>query len=524
MNFYKPEHALIELYKNRIGRMPKKNLIALECFGIYIVSVNFILIIDDIILMNIISSRFFRVAIINICIFVIAYLTYMFIKHKIYKHINFIEEDNSYSNNELYIDLVNEKIEPNRIALITERIFNECNDVYKKLIELLPDAIHIKYKGRIVFSNDAGAKLYGFNSPYEFIGRADRDFVHPDYQKQSRERGDNIRSMGKKLPLVESKIIRCNGEIVDVEVASTGISLNGEIAILSVIRDITSRKKAEEAIRKISDENKNLLEKVLEIDKLKTEFFSNISHEFRTPLNVILGAVQLLKINLKENYSCDKYLNIMQQNCYRLLRLINNLIDITKVDSNYLEINYKNFNIINIIEDITLSVADYAKGKGINIIFDTEIEEKMMACDVDKIERIMLNLLSNAIKYSKDIGNIYVNVFEKGESIIISVKDNGIGIPKDKVNEIFDRFKRVDSALNRNCEGSGIGLALVKSLVEKLQGNIWVESKWGEGTEFFVKLPVNELSEINEEVALDIASNSLVEKINIEFSDIYKLK
>lgn len=408
-----------------------------------------------------------------------------------------------------------------------ERALLESEERYRKLIELLPDAVHIKQDRRIVYSNDAGAKLLGVEDPKEFLGRFDCDFTHPDYRTMSRERGKRIIAIGEKVPIAESKIVRLDGQEVNVEVASTGIEYNGKTCILSVIRDITERKKAEAAIEAMINENKELLKKAVESEKSKTEFFTNISHEFKTPLNVILGIIQLLNLQMSNNQmdkvSYNKYIQMMKQNCYRLLRLINNLLDITKIDSGYMELNFKNHDIINIIEDVTLSVAEYAKNKGITIIFDTEIEEKVMCCDEEKIERIILNLLSNSIKYNKETGKIFVNVYDREEEILISVKDTGIGIPVDKLSEVFDRFKQVDTSLHRVNEGSGIGLALVKSIVEKHDGEIIVSSVYGEGTEFIVKLPVKILEEEKDKCKCDCSVNSLVERINIEFSDIYKL-
>jgi signal transduction histidine kinase len=214
---------------------------------------------------------------------------------------------------------------------------------------------------------------------------------------------------------------------------------------------------------------------------------------------------------------------MMKQNCYRLLRLINNLIDITRIDSGFMKINLTRRNLISIIEDITLSVASYAESKGIEVVFDTETEEKIVSCDPDKIERIMLNLISNSIKFTPKGGSIDVNVYDGEESILISVKDTGIGIPKDKLDVIFERFRQVDSSLQRPYEGSGIGLSLVKALVEAHGGSISVRSTLGEGTEFLVEFPVKALED---EETIDMEeykkqTMARVEIINIEFSDIY---
>jgi len=182
-----------------------------------------------------------------------------------------------------------------------------------------------------------------------------------------------------------------------------------------------------------------------------------------------------------------------------------------------------NCNIVEVVEEITLSVAQYINNNNINLIFDTDVEEKILACDPDKMERIMLNLLSNCLKFTNEGGSIFVNVFDGEEYITISVEDTGIGIPQEKIDIIFDRFRQVDKSFTRNYEGSGIGLSLVKSLLEMHGGIISVESKYGVGTKFIMKFPVkvwNNSKEVDN-VDNDIMNNC-VEKIKIEFSDIYK--
>jgi two-component system CheB/CheR fusion protein len=253
---------------------------------------------------------------------------------------------------------------------------------------------------------------------------------------------------------------------------------------------------------------------------------ANLSHELRTPLNVILTALQLvgtLKNETDQNDYEKKYYKMMKQNCYRLLRLINNLIDITKIDSSFFELNLKDCNIVKLVEDITLSVAGYIESKGIQLQFDTDTEEKIISCDPDQIERIILNLLSNAIKFTPHGGHIWVNVADFEDRIIISVKDSGICIPFDKQKIIFDRFQQVDKSLNRQHEGSGIGLSLVKSLIEKHNGNISVKSGIGIGSEFTIEIPCRTSSDqiCDLDIEPGLNEHSFVEKIKVEFADIY---
>ncbi|MBU3113253.1 hybrid sensor histidine kinase/response regulator [Clostridium lacusfryxellense] len=259
---------------------------------------------------------------------------------------------------------------------------------------------------------------------------------------------------------------------------------------------------------------------------IKTQFLANISHELKTPINVIVSALQMSNIIIKDIAVPDiknklyKYSGMMKQNSYRLIRLINNLIDITKIDSGFINMMRRNVDIIKIVEDITLSVASFVESKQIELIFDTDIEEKITACDPDKVETIIFNLLSNATKFTNAGGKITVNIFDMDEYIIISVKDTGIGIEDVDKQKIFERFLQVDDTSHRNNEGSGIGLALVKSFVEMQGGEITVESTYGVGSNFIVKLPIVLIDEIKEKNG-DNIMESYVHKMNIEFSDVY---
>lgn len=302
-----------------------------------------------------------------------------------------------------------------------------------------------------------------------------------------------------------------DGRVIPVEMNSIFLNLNDEKYVLSISRDISERKEKEKAA---------------EYERLRTEFFANISHELRTPVNVIFSALQLINSNIHnltktENLN-KKYMPVMKQNCYRLIRLINNLIDVTKIDAGYFQLSLSNVDIVALVENITMSIAEYIENKGISLIFDTEVEEKIIACDADKIERIILNLISNAVKFTEAGGSIIVKIIERERNVIISVKDTGIGISKENQKFIFNRFIQVDKSFARRNEGSGIGLSLVKSLVELHNGEIRVKSELKKGSEFIITLP----SSLSDNSITNFSNNNYriqdnVEKINIEFSDIY---
>lgn len=265
------------------------------------------------------------------------------------------------------------------------------------------------------------------------------------------------------------------------------------------------------------------MEKVL---KIQDEVYANVSHELKTPLNVIFSANQMMKIYLNndniEEYKerLFNYNNVVNKNCYRLIKIINNIVDLSKSKSGMLTLDLSNVNIVDVIRNIVLSVSDYVESRKLKIIFNSNVDEKIIACDLHKIDRVMLNLISNAIKFSYHNGEINVNVMDKGDAVEISVKDNGTGMDKIHLNLIFQRFYQADKSLSRNAEGSGIGLAIVKSIIDLHNGIISVESELEKGSTFKIELPSNIIQESNPIEHIGQAGNK-VELIKIEFSDIF---
>lgn len=394
---------------------------------------------------------------------------------------------------------------------------------YEWIIENSGNGIVILRDNKIIYANITAAKILGAGSLMDILGIDQKEFLKNNYE-------DNIVKEYNSSDLFngfkEIKITNLKNECVDIEFSSDNISYRGKPARLLILKDLGLKKEIK-LLKNDLIENEEQLVKSNEHNKIITEFFSNISHELKTPINVILSAIQLLMIKCVDdssvyNEKSAKLLNVIKQNGYRLIRLVNNLLDMSKFDSGFLKLNLCNENIVSIVEDITLSVADYIKSKGVNIIFDTEVEEVLMAVDCDKIERIILNLLSNAIKFTNSGDDIFVFVKDEEETVKISVKDTGVGIPEDKLKIIFDRFGQVEKTLTRNKEGTGIGLSLVKNLVEIHGGSISVNSEVGEGSEFIVELPVTLIDEKEENLCSPYYSSGKVDNILVEFSDIYQ--
>ncbi|KZL89249.1 PAS domain-containing sensor histidine kinase [Clostridium magnum] len=403
-------------------------------------------------------------------------------------------------------------------------MFTKNQQFYDLIINRSSDAIAVISEGKYIFVNNKALEIFGTNNSSELIGNEFFDFINNENKEMVTQYVDQIYSESTTFISYECKIKGLNEKEVPVEIISSYILYNGNPSYISLIKNISSQKQINELENHVK-ENEKVISDTIEFNRQMMEFFANISHELKTPLNVILGAIQLLELPNNKGLSksfdltLNKYIGTMKQNCYRLLRIINNLIDVSKFDTGYFKLNLSNYNIVSVIEDITLSVADYIETSGVKLIFDTDTEEKIIAIDADKVERIILNLLSNAVKFTDAGDSILVRIEDKNESIIISVKDTGVGIPKDKLDIIFERFGQVDKTLSRNNEGSGIGLCLVKSLVGMHDGTIKVKSKIGEGSEFIIELPIRIVEET--EVVESCLDQSNVEKINIEFSDIY---
>ncbi|MBY6977433.1 HAMP domain-containing histidine kinase [Clostridium botulinum] len=267
-----------------------------------------------------------------------------------------------------------------------------------------------------------------------------------------------------------------------------------------------------------------LIDKYIDVNNhknLQENLLLNVSHDLRSPLNVILSILQFYEsgyITGSDNMS--KYMTSIKRNSYRMLKLIDNLIDTTRLDKNYYKIERRNLDIVKLIENTISSIDKYAKQKNISLIFDTNVEKCIMAIDPEAIDRIIMNLLSNAIKFSYNNGNVYINLWKRNNQLNISVKDEGMGIPLKEQKKIFNRFMQSSNHKKIEQSGSGIGLALVESLTKAHNGKVLLNSEEDRGSEFIIKLPIIKLSENNEDNHI-INAKTNIEMLEIEFSDIY---
>lgn len=319
--------------------------------------------------------------------------------------------------------------------------------------------------------------------------------------KRKKVRFEEKNENGKWIEVFKSPVFNEFGNII----GTTGIS-----------RDISEKKMQEKALHDAERREVQLLQETIE---LKDNFITMITHEFKTPIAIINAAVQTMEIVCHDEISekMKTYLGKIKQNSLRQQRLVENLLDITRLKAGRMNTNNKNVEIVSLTKEIVDSVKLYADQKSLRLTFQSSCDRIVVATDVDKYERIMLNLLSNAIKFTPAERSVNVVLYRQGHNLKIDIKDKGIGIPEDKKVVIFERFGQADTSFTRQAEGMGIGLYLVKLLIENLGGTIYVTSEEGYGSTFSLSLPIKQDGSNN---FCSINGNNIHQAASLEFSDI----
>lgn len=426
--------------------------------------------------------------------------------------------------------------------VLKERILNEQKEELEVIVEGMSDALIITDStGNILkINNEAKRQYYKI---YETSGLGDtlKTTKYMDMYRIEipRDEMPGFRALrGEKTKNRKLIMQRPDKEFI-IDVNCTPIHDDkGDIKmVIACSRDVTDTvlneqtvKLQQELLLKSEIEKREALEASI---KLKDEFLYLITHEFKTPMAIVNSALQAINLICKADVTerVDKYLGIIKKNTNRQLRLVNNLLDITRMNSGAIRLNNCCFDIVFVTKSIVSSVELYSKQKGVNLAFESTIEKKEIYMDEEKFERILLNLLSNALKFTPKGKNINVHLslklHDNRKMISIRVVDEGIGIPKDKQSVIFHRFGQADTSLSRQAEGTGLGLHLVKLLINALNGDIILESEEGHGSSFTVLLPAIKPSAADEVAASQISNaflnddNRIIQATSIEFSDIY---
>ena len=387
-----------------------------------------------------------------------------------------------------------------------EATLRESEAKFRELAETIPAGIGIVQGDRIRYANAMLEQLTDYTRA-ELFTMDFWDLAHPDYKELIRERG-LARQQGEPVPTrYEVPIVTKNGEQRWLDVLVKLIEFEGQPASLSAGYDITERKRAEEELRKYREHLEELVaertaelavakDKAEEADRLKSAFLATMSHELRTPLNSIIGFTGIMLQGLVGplNDEQQKQLTMVKTSARHLLNLINEVLDLSKIEAGQVELHLEPFDMRALIDKTVQTLAPLAEKKKLKLIADVAPEVDRVISDPRRVEQILINLVNNAIKFTEQ-GEVRIECRVRDGWLLTSVADTGIGIKPEDMAKLFTTFRQLDSTLARKHEGTGLGLAICQKLADLLGGEIRVESTWGVGSTFTLALPLNQKGE-----------------------------
>ncbi|WP_372745122.1 ATP-binding protein [Lutibacter sp.] len=401
------------------------------------------------------------------------------------------------------------KDKTNELLTAKEKV-EESEKNYKKLVETMPDGVYKStHDGKFVEVNPAMVKMLGYNSKEELLAL---DIINDLYIESSVR--DNIILDELNIELGVFQVRKKDGSFIWVE-DHGWYSLNeaGEIIFHEgIMRNITDRKKSEIELVEAK-------ERAEESDRLKSAFLANMSHEIRTPMNGILGFSELLETQNLSIEKQQKYINIIKKSGTRMLNIINDIINISKIESGQMKVVIDSTNVNEHIEYIYNFFKPEIEGKGIAFSIESipSSTENIVFTDSEKVYAVLINLVKNALKHTEK-GFIKIGCCKKGDFLEFFVKDTGIGIPKDRMEAIFERFVQADISNKMARQGAGLGLSISKAYVEMLGGKIWVKSEEQKGSVFYFTIPykTEAIKEDNFKSKLDLpTAEGLIRKLKI---------
>lgn len=364
------------------------------------------------------------------------------------------------------------------------------------------DAIIVHQDFKVVFANAAALRLSKVDSLEAIVGANVLDLVAPDYREHARQIVQEVIKSGQASPAREIAALPTSGDAFPIEISSSPVVWGDGKAIVSIVRDITERKQAENELRQHRDHLEELVgarthelaeanKHLQELDELKSLFIASMSHELRTPMNSILGFTDLILQGLSGeiNEVQRDQLQRVHGAGKHLLLLITDIIDLSKVEAGKIEAVLRDFELAEMLDEALQHNLLAARKKGLELIFEPPVPDIAMHTDRQRLMQCLLNLLSNAVKYSNS-GSIVLSARLEGAEVVIDVKDSGIGMSEEEQAKLFRPFVRIDSELSVKAGGTGLGLYLSKKLLEEvLGGSISVISQSGVGSCFSLRLP-----------------------------------
>ncbi|MBS4538267.1 PAS domain S-box protein [Clostridium sp. D2Q-11] len=417
-----------------------------------------------------------------------------------------------------FIMLVRDVTDRNRLNEKLQEVQNRFNAI----TESTSDCIIVHRDFKIEYVNNNMLNLLGYENKEDLIGRGIEYIVPKEYLKTIKERLENEYVNGIDYKNTQSKVISSTGEIINLVISTIQFDLNNKPATMVVANRIDKQ----EILKLASEleEKEEELKRLNSFNKSKSEFFAVMSHELKTPLNVNLSTIQLLDLYMNNDLwedkfeSIKKHLYTLKKNCFRQLKIVNNSIDISKVSLNDFETRFKYYDIVDILIQIVNTINHTIHYKEIKTCFNTTFNKKIVKIDPNVIQKVVLNLISNAYKVSKEKDIVNVTLTEVGGQAIITVEDNGPGISEEYVDSIFEPFSQMGSILTRPHEGVGLGLSLVKSLLEIHGGKLDIQTNIGLGSRFSVILPKEDFK-----IKVLNLNKHEVEKqiVQVNFSDLF---
>jgi PAS domain S-box-containing protein len=343
-----------------------------------------------------------------------------------------------------------------------------------------------KYANDVILSIDKNGKILEANQKaFDIYGYTKDELLQKEILDLSQDRKKDIEVIFSSINnpdgiLFETNHKRKNGTIFPVEISAKLIKQGNEETLLAIIRDNTDRKKLELDLILAKD-------KAEEMDRLKTTFLANMSHELNTPMSGIIGFSELL-LSEMDNPNHREMAKIIHKSSKRLNETLNSILDLSKIESQNLQLKHNNFDIVSMIQECKFAFADNANKKGIKFSVTSNEPKILVYSDQNVIHKVLCNIIDNSIKYTEK-GEVNVHLSESDDHALISVSDTGIGIPQESLDQIFEPFRQGSEGLNRKYEGMGLGLTITKKYIEVLGGKLKIESLKGSGTKVIIELP-----------------------------------
>jgi two-component system sporulation sensor kinase A len=346
-----------------------------------------------------------------------------------------------------------------------EKQLRESEQLYRCLVELSPDMILVHRQGTCLFVNRSGARMLDFDDPEELIGQSIFDYIHPDFHELVKERIEKMMRHHQVVDTVEQQIIRRDGTIIDVDVASTPILYNNQDAVMVVVRDITDKKKAEDALRKADTLS------------IAGSLAAGVAHEIRNPLTVLKGFIQLFN---KEGHF--PYTSIMLSEVDRIELIISDFLMLSKPQL----VQFQKNRLSDIVQHTIQLFETQAIMKNIQLKFDSDPDLPLIECEANQLKQVFINILKNALEAISTGGSIHVSIKKMDTNhVAVRISDNGIGIPPEKLKKLGEPFYTTKE------KGTGLGLMVSYNIIKNHKGHIEVYSEPGQGTTFEVILPIS---------------------------------